>query len=398
MTDTSAPDWTRPKKKQNRQKGHKQYRHLAEEEDEKFIEPVGLELAQTADDALQDYLENIRQQEELSDGEESYIDRMLAVEDGSAMEELSLEEKPVKSPKSRGGRRGSSRKLPRSPLSKFVKAAKTQTPERSEPVSKNTADSAEDVVSKEQNSAVQHDEKPTEEDNWYMEAPISGEEEESSEDSSDTFNDQGDLLDVRDDPVWNTESDAITSKNKGKQKAVNSNEEDEDEGLEDEDDDDDDLDDDNEIIRNMILDDFDLDDLDLSTFVAPNFTKKCRSRQPNVPALPIADDDITSHLQSLWKKDRESKKQRKLEREKARLIGLLGSKATTKSKGKKEKRAARRQEEERIDALEGNGFVVDMRKINEEMRAFWEDDDATEYHTPFRLLTMCLYLQSSILL
>jgi hypothetical protein len=392
MTDTSAPDWTKPKKKQNRRKGHKQYLHLAQDEENQFIEPVGVEMAPIANDALQDYLENIREQGELSEEEENYINKTLAVEVGSAMEELTLDDKPSLPLEKRHSDPGMAPPVSRFSSAKLASSSTVQTSEKPDHVANLIQASEKDLSGTEKDDPTLHRKKgkSAEEDNWYMEAPESGSEVESSEDVSDAFDEQGDLLDEQDDPVWNTESDELTSKRKGKQKAIDSDDEDddslEDEDIdvddddddEDEDDDDSDLDDDNEIIANMVLDDYDLDNLDLSSFIPPNLTKKSRTRQPNVPALPSAKDDIVSHLQSLWKHDRESKKQRKAEREKARLIGLLGSKAKTKSKGKKGKQAARREELVRVDELEGNGLVVDMRKINDEMRTFWEDNDATE--------------------
>ena len=133
----------------------------------------------------------------------------------------------------------------------------------------------------------------------------------------------------------------------------------------------------------MILDDYDLDDLEFSV-LSTRPGRKSLTRQPNVPALPSDDKDIAAHLQSLWKRDRETKKKKKQDREKARLQGLLGQKS--KSRGKRGKRAARREEMERTDELDGESLQVDMRKINEEMRAFWLDDDLTEYAPPPFLL------------
>jgi len=404
MTDTSAPDWTKPKKKQNRRKGHKQYLHLAGQgEGDVFIEAVGVEMAPIANDALQDYLENIREQGELSEVEEEYINQTLAIEDGTAMGELSLEDKPSGSGKTRHEAHGMASSQP-FPSSKLATSLTARDFEKSESVPDLAPDAEIGVSGAEEKAPpVTRNGKSAEEDNWYMEAPQSESESESSEDVSDAFDEQGDLLDEKDD-VWNTESDELTTKSKGKEKAVDSQEEDEDEDdkeeeLDDDDDDDDDdmdLDDDNEIIANMVVDDFDLDNLDLAMFTLPGLTKKSHTRQPNVPALPSADDDIVSHLQSMWKQDRDSKKQRKLEREQARLLGLLGSKAKTKSKGKKGKRAARKEELERIDELEGGGLAVDMRKINDEIRAFWEDDDATEYDPTFLPFTLHASLYFSL--
>ena len=127
----------------------------------------------------------------------------------------------------------------------------------------------------------------------------------------------------------------------------------------------------------MILDDFDFDDLNPSHPLTRQ-ARKSLIRQPNVPELPLGEDEIAAHLQALWKHDRIDKKQRKQEREKARLNGLLGKKGKSKSKGKKAKRAARRDELERVSELEGGGLTIDMRKIDSEIREFWEDDDTTE--------------------
>lgn len=382
MTETSSPNWTKPRKKQNRRKGHKQFAHLAEEEGEIVLEGGSVRLGSTADDALLDYLENIRAQGE-SEGEVEYLERMLMVEDGEdgmvedvgevAMGELSLDGRRSRSVEMRGK---SVSGIGRVALSESATPLRVGTPEESGPL--NSA-----VLSEmEEEAGIPRKVRRTKSQGvWIVERVDS--EEESSENNT------------QDEDEWTDEEETII---KGKNMEVSSTEsqgetmedddeddesEDEDDDDEDEDDEEADLDEDEDIIANMILDDYDLDglDLDLDLDIDLSSTrfrrsKKSITRQPNVPALPSDDDEIIAHLQSLWKQDRLSKKERKQERERARLLGLLGSKP--KSKGKKARRAARREELERINALDGAG-QFSIQKINDDIRGFWEDEDALEY-------------------
>ena len=372
MTESTAPDWTKPRKKVNRKAGHKQYGHeLLEGEEIEFLSPVyGLPMTTTAEDALMDYLENIRAQGEESEGDEDYVDRVLVKEDvgEGAMEELSLNDK-------RRSRSVEKRNLPNRPfriprsfaLSESATPLRMDSPEGRGPVNSaidSDVPGPESIVNRV--PPVVHSGNPDEDDTWILNPMSAKSESESSDNDSNAFEAQ--LNDDIADPIWNTDSEEIS-----KQK-LNSSEDDDD-------DDDDDLDEDEAIIANMILDDYDFDDLELSGLTT-RFTKKSLTRQPDVPVLPASDKEIAAHLQSLWKRDRETKKQRKADREKARLQGLLGNKQ--KSKGKQAKRAARREEMVRVDELdgeEGETLQVDMRKINDEMRAFWDDDSLTEYHS-----------------
>jgi hypothetical protein len=367
MTESSSPDWTKPRKKQNKRGGHKQFKIVGDEEEEiiEFVSPVlGLPMTVTAEDALRDYLENIRAQGD--DSDEEYIDGVLAEAGVSdEMEKLTIEERRSRSVEIRG----IDRRIERVALSESATPLRLESPEGRGPV----------------NSVVSHDSEVEMEgfldDAWIMNRSSKSD----SEDGSDAFQGQEDVVDDPTDPIWNTDSEE-PSKSKGKENQLSSDNEDEEE-----DDDDDDvlLDEDEDIIANMLLDDYNLDGLDFDLLPA-HFSKKSLTRQPNVPTLPSADEDIAEHLQSLWKRDRESKKQRKADREKARLQGLLGNKS--KSKGKNAKRSARQQELERT---EGESLAIDMRQINEEIRNFWGDDDATEYtlSPSSKLIVAMRYLQ-----
>lgn len=70
------------------------------------------------------------------------------------------------------------------------------------------------------------------------------------------------------------------------------------------------------------------DDLDLMDWNRPslgNSNKKQRKKQ--VPEFDVEDSDLQETLQSSWDKDRERKKQKKLEREGLRAAGMLGKNA-----------------------------------------------------------------------
>jgi R3H domain/G-patch domain len=381
MTESTAPDWTKPRKKVNRKGGHKQYCHdqLEGGEEIEFLSPVyGLPMTTTAEDALMDYLENIHAQGEESEGDEDYADRVLVKEEDvgeGAMEELSLDDK-------RRSRSVEKRNIPNRPfgiprsfaLSESATPLRMDSPEGRGPVN-SAIDS--DVSEKERIvnrvPPVVHSGNPDEDDAWILNPMSSKSESESSDNNSNEF--ETPLNDDIADPIWNTDSEEISKQKVNSSSSSSSS-------SEDDDDDDDYLDEDETIIANMILDDYDLDDFELSSLTT-RFTKKSLTRQPDVPVLPASDKDIAAHLQSLWKRDRETKKQRKADREKARLLGILGNKQ--KSKGKQAKRAARREEMVRVDGLEGEEgetLQVDMYKINDEMRAFWDDDSLTEYYAP----------------
>ena len=371
MTDSTAPDWTKPRKKVNRHGGHKQYGHPLDDGtgEIEYVSPVyGLPMTITAEDALRDYLENIRAQGEISDGDDEYIDHALAEDDvgADALEELSLcdDRRRSRSVETRSvlnrHRLTGPRSTARVALSEFATPLRVDSPESLGPFN-SAVDSEMDVAERIINCVhpVANSGSPDEDDAWILN-PTSKAESDSSDNDSDAFEAQPDLLNDLADPAWNSDSDEFA-----KQKLDS-----------DSDDDDEDLDEDDDIIANMILDDYDLDDLEFSA-VSTRPGRKSLARQPNVPALPSDKQDIAAHLQSLWKRDRETKKQKKQDREKARLQGLLGQKS--KSKGKKAKRAARREEMERTDELDDESLPVDMRKINEEMYAFWLDNDLTEY-------------------
>jgi hypothetical protein len=423
MTSPSAPDWQKPTKKRSKG-GHKRFQRFAgkNEGNVEFVPAVHeLKMSRTAEDALADYLENVRGQEDY-EGDERYIDTVLgtnsadkvAGETGDvvgAMGDMSLDEQPGRS-KFVESRDISTSTLVNSttvswiPLSEFKTPLRHGSSEDIAPValvthsSESKANRLPPVVSRGN---------PDDDDTWILNRESSDSRSESSENESDAFDNGGDLLNEHVDPIWNNDSEH--PRNKGKQKQIDSDDSDSDEDNDDEedieidddeevevddedpdfeDDDDDDalLEEDEQIIANMILDDYNLEDLSLSLSQnqyppSTRFRKTSKSliRQPNVPDLPSDDREIAAHLQSLFAADREKKKSRKQDREKARLAGLLGKKAATKSQGKKAKRAGRKEEMERIDELEGN-LEFDIRKVNDEMRAFWDDDDATEYPPP----------------
>ena len=403
MAESTTPDWTKPRKKQNRRKGHKQFRHLLDSDDEGDIvvdAVLGLPMMSTAEDALNDYLENIRAQGD-SDEDEAYIETMLGMGDVGerAMSEMSLDEKGL-SMSTNGDSLGGG-KIPRSGLSKAATPLRVDSPEgivSAVSVTVTVQGSKPDITDAEKMidvaPLVGSNGVTKEDDAKISNPPESKSNSDTAGGSSEAVDAKGDLLEDDDDPVWNTDSEDEISeskrKGKGKQKKIESDDDYEDEDDDDDDDDDEDddeeeedddddifLEEDEDIIARMILDDFDFDDLNPSHPLTRQ-ARKSLIRQPNVPELPLGEDEIAAHLQALWKHDRIDKKQRKQEREKARLNGLLGKKGKSKSKGKKAKRAARRDELERVSELEGGGLTIDMRKIDSEIREFWEDDDTTE--------------------
>jgi hypothetical protein len=411
MTSSTAPDWTKPRKKPNRRKGHKQFLHLVDSDDEEIMVDAvqGLPMSSTAEDALNDYLENIRAQGDSDDGE-AYIETLLARGDvgEKAMSEMSLDEKETSKTTTNVSLGG--RTIPRSGLSQSATPIRVGSPEAVASVASVTVQGSKrdvDEVMKtvEVDSSVAPNDLADDDGNWISTAPESKSVSDTSGGGSEAFDTKGDLLEDDHDPVWDTDSaDEVNDpKANGKQKELESDEnyeneeeeedddeeddEDDDDDDDDEDDDDDDddilLEEDEDIIARMILDDFDLDDLNPSHPLTRQ-ARKSLIRQPNVPALPVGDDEIAAHLQALWKHDRISKKERKQERERARLNGLLGNKGKSKSKGKKAKHAARRDELERVSELEGGSLTVDMREIDAKIREFWEDDTLTEYNPSLR--------------
>ena len=393
MTQSTPPDWTKPRKQPNRQGDHKQFRAERDTGDGgvEYLSPTyGLPMTTTAEDALMDYLKNIRAQGEISQEEES--DTALAKDEdvvSEQLEEISLEEK--RRSRSVETRKGvEERPLARRWMMKKISLSESATPLRmSSPEEPGPVNSVVSHGSEVEEDAPEIQGDPgkkrdsvDEEGTWILHPSSSSSESESSENNSNAFDAR--LIRDQPDPLWNIDSpDPPLSKSNSNN--LNSDEEEEEggedqkEGEEDEDDDNDILlAEDEEIIANMFLDDYDLDDLDFQTLIHPKSFKKSLARQSNVPPLPSSDGDIAEHLQEMWKSDRERKKQRKEDRDKARLQNLLGKKALSKSKGKKARREARREEMGRTDELDGEPLEVDMRKINDEMRAFWEADDLTE--------------------
>jgi len=401
MTQSTVPDWTKPRKRPNRQAGHKQFRGEQDTQDGgiEYLSPTyGLPMTTTAEDALMDYLENIRAQGELDEEEQVHIDLALAKDEGDVvsekLEELSLEEKKRSRSVEMRKPPVEERPLAKRWLKKKIALSESATPLRvgspEGPGPVNSVVSHGSEVESDAPGRLVNPVKKTgneEEDTWILHPSSEGSESESSDSDSNTFDAR--LLKDQPDPIWNTDTEEPTlSKSKDLKSDEEEGDEDEEEEDEEEEDDDDDdilLAEDEDIIANMFLDDYDLDDLDSQQFLSAahrsTLPKPHHTRQPNVPALPSSNDDIAAHLQEMWKRDRDTKKQRKQDREKARLHGLLGKKGLAKSKGKKTRREARREPMGRTDELDGEPLEVDMRKVNDEMRAFWEADDLTEYLT-----------------
>jgi hypothetical protein len=325
MGESSSPDWTKPKKKRNGKRGHKKYRQAAKNGAEQT--EIVVEATMTDEDALNDYLENIRAQE--SDG----LDRTLEAEDvvEHALESLSLEDTMIEE----GTRSKSIVTTPPSDARIIVPSL----PESAAPIAVSPPESIRPMAS------LTNPDSDIETNKIGHESVFVG---------NGVVIANNLLLESDDDELEDDDDDA-----------------DEEEESDEEDDDDEDLDEDDEIIANMIFDDYDLDDLN---FDAPKtqFQKKSITRQPNVPELPSEDDDIGSHLLDLWKRDRETKKAAKQDREKARLLGLLGHKS--KSKTKNLKKEARSEELSRILTFD----AVDFDKLNQQIRTFWEDDESLE--------------------
>ena len=222
MTESTAPDWTKPRKKVNRHSGHKQYGHRFDEGpgEIEYVSPVyGLPMTITAEDALRDYLENIRAQGEISEEEEEYIDHALAEDDvgEEAFEELSLDDDrtPSRLVETR-------RVLNRSPFAGSRSIARVALPESATPLRVDSPESLgpfNSAVDPEMDVAeriinrvppVVNSGNPDEDDAWILNPTSSKSESDSSDKDSDAFEAQPDLLNDLADPIWNTDSEEIT--------------------------------------------------------------------------------------------------------------------------------------------------------------------------------------------
>jgi hypothetical protein len=373
LTESAPSDWTKPRKRRGGKRGQKFFVHTGEPEaDELFVERSGSGPRSAAEEALMDYLENIRAQSDNDEEDESFLERMLKVvgevDVDEAMGELSLDEKRSRSVKRKA--------KPSTGAARFASSEPT-TPVRVGTSEDSGLLNLAALSELEEDPTVTPLVRGTKGNDWIVERPDSEEEISAGNSGEEDY-----WVDEEDEDEDEEGSDF---KAKGKSPAIEISDEeqamidDEEEEDDDSKDEDEELEEDEDIIANMILDDYDLDDLDLDIdFPSTLFrrSRKSLTRQPDVPALPSNDGEIMAHLQNMWKKDRSKKKARKEERERARLLGLLGNK--TKSKCKKTKRGARREELERINALEGMA-EINMQKINEDIRAFWEDTEALEY-------------------
>ena len=361
----------------------------------------------TAQDALNDYLENIRAQaEDGSESAEEYLDTVLMEEDESdesdeedededaekAMQELSLDEKDTT--RSRSVETRQLRKVfqKKGALSETATPLRIDSPEIGGPVN-SVVDSEVDGLNVVEavETAVDRDEdhEGVPEDQWIMNKVSS-----DSDTSDQSELDEEEVL-QNEESIWYIDeqgdpSHAVASGNEIEDEERRLEEAVEDDGDEDYEDDEDDidsedaLDEDEEIIRQMTLNDYHLEDLlDGTVILTPPLRKSRKSltRQPNVPTLPDAEEDIPAYLQEMWKKDRQSKREKKKEREELRVLGLLGNKS--KSKGKKAKRAARQEELLRKE----NFLETSLTDINIQIREFWEDDSALEYVSFYMFLT-----------
>jgi hypothetical protein len=392
-----------PKLAQIQNRSMRRERHklsVTEDDSADFESPLMGSAATVAiDEALQDYMENIRRQEE-TDGDESPLDKALRDERSELnklknvseenhavelMKSLSLEDAPdqAKLAEPRDI-------LKREPVQKdFSESTSplgtgiTETPGIAALVTgtHTNSDILEGAVTKDDNASILNTEEKS---------ARSGR---ASSESSDS--DGQESLGDPSDPLWwvDTNPTPRAEENELILEEDRKDQDDEEVGSEDEDEDEDEeLLEDEAIIANMILDDYDLSDLDLDLIPPPNGFKKSITRQPNVLPLPSANEDIASHLQTVWQNDRETKKNRKAERERARLLGLLGDKP--KGKGKRERREVRQEELLRNLPDEG-GLEVDIRKINDEMRAFWEDKSLLEY-VPFKIYSGSIILIAKV--
>jgi len=387
----TATDWTKPRKKSNRNGGVRQFRYESDSErgQVEYLSPVyGLPMTTTAEDALMDYLENVRGQAADSSGDEKYIDKALEDTNIVTTARLSVVDR-ISNLSLEDTRRAQSvepRKKTAGPLLIPSTLARFSLSESARPHAVNSPESpapANSVVVSDVDSEKIVNRVPpvistgdTGEDNtWILNSDPN-----KSESSSESDSEEPQLIGRfhKRDPI---------NEDANNQGSENEQEEDEEEEEPAEDDFDDEEDfnpsdfaiTEEDVIANMMLDEYDIDNIGFPQVPKP-LAKIAHIHQGDVPPLPEDDADIAGHLQALWQKDRETKKERKKERQLARLQGLLGSKS--KSNGKNVRQAARR--EEMMDTEELEGFVeVNMRQINEELRGFWEADDLTEYIPSF---------------
>lgn len=344
LTSGTVPDWQKPRKKPKKG-GYKQFMKSDGEGEIEYVSPVyGLPMTVTAEDALRDYLENVRAHEPSSESEERYIDMALAER---SLGELSLEE-------TRRSRSVETRR----PIDRVSVIRQSAFSESASPIRIGSPETPGPVNSVKSHDSEREDGIVTSGD--HDEGDVWIEDPQSLSDSGD----ESGAFDGQDD---RNQSNSMRSTG-GSDGQTQPSDSDSSDNHEEEEEEDEDPERDENIIANMSLDEYNLDDIVNYPPSSRFARRKSLTRQANVPALPSADEDIATYLQTIWKQDRDRKKEKKSEREKARIQGLLGNKA--KSKGKLSKRAARREELE--------DMVVDMRKINEDIREFWEDDDATE--------------------
>jgi len=387
----TATDWTKPRKKPNRNGGVRQFRYESDPErgQIEYLSPVyGLPMTTTAEDALMDYLENVRGQAAESSGDEKYIDKALehptivTTPQSSVVDRiinLSLEDTtPARSVETRKKTAGPlliPSTLARFSLSKSATPHAVNSPESPAPANPVV------VLGVDSEKIVNHVAPvisagdPDEGDTWILNSDPN-----KSESSSQSDVEEPQLIGPfrKKDPI---DQDANIQ---GSENGQEENEEEEEPAEDDSDNEEDFSPSDfamkeEDVIANMMLDDYNIDNVGFPQ-VPKALAKIARIHQGDVPSLPEDDADIPGHLQALWQKDRETKKERKNERQLARLQGLLGSKS--KSNGKNVRRAAKQEEMMRTEELDGL-VEVNMRQINEELRGFWEADDLTEYKPSF---------------
>ena len=392
----TATDWTKPRKKHNRNGGVRQYRYDSDPErgQVEYLSPVyGLPMTTTAEDALMDYLENVRGQAAESSGDEKYIDKALEHPNivtnpqpniVDHISNLSLEDpRPTRSVEIRKKTTGPlliPSTLARFSLSKSTAPHPINSPESPAPVNSMVAS---DVDSEKIVNPVVSTGDPDEDDPGILNSDPN-KDSLASESSGESDIEEPQLIPRfrKRDPI---DEDANNQGSENDEEEEGEEEEPAEDDFEDEEDfnPSDFAITEEDIIENMMLNEYDIDNIGFPR-LPKALAKIAHIHQDDVPPLPQDDADIPSHLQALWQKDRETKKERKKERELARLQGLLGSKS--KSSGKKVRQAARREEMVRTEELDG--FIeVNMRQINEELRDFWEADDLTEYTSSFNRFT-----------
>jgi len=330
----AAVDWTKPprKKKSRSKRGHRQFKHLVGLEGE---DSETLEGEMIVDEASRDYLQNVMGQEGSDDD-----DGILEEFDGLELREGSI-----------------------------------VADETEEEVMETAGEDEEEEDELEDDDEMEQQEIEQEEAEMMKSAAEDMEISESEDSSSDEYESLEEIEDTvphkptpgtwlaensekvdSDDPNWEDDdipNDAVSSDDASDSSV--------------------DLAKDEQKIANMILDDYNLDGLDLSTSTSYGRSRKSLTRQGNVPELPDGDDQIVEYLQLMWKRDKESKAQRRQEREQARVRGLLGNKS--KSQGKKERQASRREELERNNE---DNETMNIHSIHDEIRKFWEDEDALQ--------------------